>query len=187
METKPIFEDLPTIETDRLILRKMSEDDVDDLFHYGSDKEVTKYLTWETYHSKEDALSFIQYALTQYENKQPAPWAIEYKEDNKFIGTIDFRSKQGIGKMGYVIAKEYWGKGIMTEVVSEVIAFAFKNTDAVRIQAECFLHNIGSARVMEKVGMTYEGILRKALYAKGTHHDVKMYSILREEFIKHEK
>lgn len=81
-----------------------------------------------------------------------------------------------------MISKDYWGMGIATEAVKELFKFGFNNMELIRIQARCFVENIGSARVMEKSGMSFEGINRKSMFVKGKHHDLKMYSILKEEF-----
>ena len=89
--------------------------------------------------------------------------------------------KHRVAEIGYVISKEYWGKGMTTEAVKEVVKFGFDQMDLVRIQAQCFTENQASARVLEKAGMVCEGILRKAMYIKGKHRDLKMYSILRED------
>lgn len=80
------------------------------------------------------------------------------------------------------MSQDYWGKGIMSEAAKEVISFGFHNLDLVRIQARCDVENIASARVMEKIGMTYEGTQRKVMFVKGRHRYLKMYSILRDEF-----
>ena len=179
------FENFPTLETERLILRKLTWEDVEDIHTYSSNEEVTKYVTWETHKTLADTKEFIEYALTQYENEQIAPWGIQYKENGKIIGTIDFVSWQvshHIAEIGYVLSQEYWGKGIMTEAANEVIAFGFNQMDVIRIQARCFVDNKGSALVMEKTGMSFEGTMRKMMFAKGKHQDVNMYSILREEF-----
>lgn len=84
--------------------------------------------------------------------------------------------------MGYVISQDYWNKGIATEAANEVIKFGFNEMDLVRIQARCVVENIGSARVMEKAGMSFERIIRKGILMKGKHRDLKIYSILNEEF-----
>lgn len=85
-------------------------------------------------------------------------------------------------EIGYVISTKNWGKGYGTEVANAVISFGFEQMELERIQARCFIDNIASQRVMEKVGMTYEGTLRKAMFVKGKFQDIKIYSILREEF-----
>ncbi|KAB8135752.1 GNAT family N-acetyltransferase [Gracilibacillus oryzae] len=184
MEIEKIYGDLPVLETDRLILRKVTLEDVEDMFYYASNDDVSKYVTWDTHKTIADAKGFVEFILQRYENKQVAPWGIEYKDNGKFIGTVDFvwwEPLQRTAEIGYVISKDYWGQGITTEAAREIIQFGFENMDLVRIQARCLTENIGSGRVMEKAGMTFEGVLRKALVMKGEHHDIKMYSILREE------
>lgn len=184
-EAKKMFTHFPTLETERLILRKLTQKDAEDIHAYASNEEVTTYVTWENHKTLDDTRAFINYALTQYENKHVAPWGIEYKENGKLIGTIDFVSWQvehRVAEIGYVLAPEYWGKGIMTEAANEVIAFGFNKMDVVRIQARCFVENHGSARVMEKIGMSLEGIMRKGMFIKGKHQDLSIYSILQEEF-----
>ncbi|PET38233.1 hypothetical protein CN514_24225 [Bacillus sp. AFS001701] len=71
---------------------------------------------------------------------------------------------------------------MVTEAANEVIKFGFNNMDLVRIQARCFVENNGSARVMEKTGMSFEVIIRKGMFVKGKHQDIKIFSILKEEF-----
>ncbi len=185
MNVETVFSHLPMLETERLKLRKITLDDISEIYSYASDEEVSKFLTWETHRSVTDTKAFVEYAINQYKNKQLAPWGIECKENREFIGTIDFISwkvNHRVAEIGYVISKEYWGKGITTEAVKEVVKFGFKQMDLVRIQAQCFTENQASARVLEKAGLVCEGILRKAMYIKGNHRDIKMYSILREDF-----
>lgn len=185
MEIENIFINLPTLETERLILRKLSLEDAEDMFAYSCNQEVYKYVAWEPHNTKSDSVKFIELALTYYANKKVIPWGIVYKENRKLIGTIDFSSWQPrhhIAEIGYVLSQDYWGKGIATEAANEVIQFGFNHMDLVRIQAKCFVENMNSARVMEKTGMSFEGIIRKRMFAKGKHQDLKLYSILKEEF-----
>jgi [ribosomal protein S5]-alanine N-acetyltransferase len=85
-------------------------------------------------------------------------------------------------ELGYVLAQEYWGTGLMPEAVRRVIRFCFERMDLNRVEARCLAENVASARVMEKAGMSYEGTLRKREYIKGAYRDMKMYSILRSEY-----
>lgn len=185
MEIADIYSSLPTMETERLVLRKIVLDDAEDMFAYGSDPEVSRYVTWNQHHSKSDTEEFVEFVLGQYEAGRLAPWGIEWKETGKIIGTIDFVSwntNHHFAEIGYVIARNHWGKGITTEAVKELIKYGFTKMGLVRVQAKCFVENIGSERVMEKAGMKFEGILRKSMLIKGKHRDLKMYSILKEEF-----
>jgi [ribosomal protein S5]-alanine N-acetyltransferase len=172
------FGDVPQIETERLILRRITLDDAEDMYVYASDEEVTDYVTWDTHSSLTDTKKFINTFLSQY----VAPWGIELKENGQLIGTVHFvwwQPEHNSAEIGYVLSKEYWGKGLITEAANAVISFGFEHMDLVRIQARCFLENKGSERVMEKLGLSFEGISRKVMYVKGEHKDLKVYSILK--------
>ncbi|WP_025028016.1 GNAT family N-acetyltransferase [Caldalkalibacillus mannanilyticus] len=187
MEIEEIYADLPIIETERLLLRKIKMEDAEDLYSYCSNEEVSKHVSWNTHRSLADSKGFIDFVLTQYEHNKVAPWAIEYKENGRLIGTIDFvwwQAQHKTAEIGYALSQDYWGKGLMSEAALEFVSFGFRKMDLVRIQARCFIENLGSARVMEKIGMTFEGIERKRMFTKGKHHDLKVYSILKEEFSK---
>jgi len=186
MEKEIIFE-LPSLETERLFLRKLTIEDLEDIFAYGSDEEVSKYVTWDTHQKIEDSKSFLDFALGRYNDRKVAPWGIEYKENQRLVGTIDFvwwKPGHRTAEIGYVLSRDYWGKGIMTEAAKEIIQYGFEQMGLVRIQAKCFEENVPSARVMEKIGMSFEGIMRKEMFVKGKHQDLKLYSILKEDYIK---
>lgn len=185
MKVQDIYKEIPSFETERIILRKITMDDLEDMFEYGSDEEVSKYVTWDRHKTTNDTKEFIEFVLGRYENGELAPWGIELKENGKIIGTVDFVSwlpHHNNAEIGYVLSKPYWGKGITTEAANELIRFGFEKMDLVRIQARCFMENRGSERVMEKLGMTYEGVIRKGMFTKGEHRDLKLYSLLKEEF-----
>ncbi|OOE12553.1 GNAT family N-acetyltransferase [Fictibacillus arsenicus] len=172
------FGDIPKIETEHLILRKITLDDAEGMYLYASDEEVTRYVTWDTHSSLSDTTHFINSFLPQYD----APWGIELKENGKFIGTVHFvwwQQQHNSAEIGYVLSKEYWGKGLITEAARAIISFGFESMDLVRIQARCFLENKGSEQVMKKLGMSFEGISRKVMYVKGEHKDLKVYALLK--------
>lgn len=186
MEIKDIFLNLPTLETKRLLLRKYKKEDMDDLYEYASDEEVTRYLTFETYKNMEDANQYIQTLLEKYRNgNEVSPWAIEWKQNHKMIGSIGINQwdiENYYIQIGYVLNKKYWNQGIMTEALKTVIDFAFKNMNIERIELTHDVRNIGSGKVMLKNGLKQEGILRKSKYIKGEFIDCSYYSILREEY-----
>ncbi len=185
MEIEVIYKDFPTIETDRLFIRKLTMEDAEDMFDYASNDEVTKYVSWDTHRTIKDTKNFLSYVMDQYCQAKVAPLGVELKETGKLIGTVDFvwwKPDHRTAEIGYVISHRYWGKGICTEAAKALIDFGFNQMNLVRIQARCFVENIASAKVMEKCGMKYEGTLRKDLFSKGKHWDIKMYSILRDEY-----
>lgn len=187
MNYEEIYKNLPTLETERLILRKIREDDARDMYAYGSDEVVSKYVTWDRHQTIHNTMEFIQFVLDRYETGQIAPWGIQLKETGTFIGTIDFvnwNAKHKWSELGYVLARPLWGNGIITEAAKRLLEFGFNETDVERIQARCFQENIGSEKVMQKIGMTFEGTLRHAWLKKGKYHNIKVYSILREEYMR---
>lgn len=179
------FDNLPTLETERLLLRKARASDARDFFEYASDPEVSKHSTWSAHQSLADTRQFINGILNHYQAHHVAPWGIEHKADRKFIGTCGFGNwitYHHRAEIGYALARPYWSQGYMTEAVRAVLSFGFDEMQLNRIEARCKLENIGSARVLEKAGMTCEGILRQHMFIKGHYHDLKLYAILRSNF-----
>jgi ribosomal-protein-alanine N-acetyltransferase len=176
-----------TIETERLKLRRLTMGDDEAIYTYGRDPEVTRNVSFHTHQSIEDARIFLRTVLENYEKNEPSVWAICLKETGGLIGTtglLNWNRDHYRVEIGYALNRDYWNKGIVTEAVKAVIDHLFRNTDLVRIEARCKIPNIASARVMEKAGMKFEGILRKQMHFAGVSHDVKMYSILRDEWEK---
>jgi RimJ/RimL family protein N-acetyltransferase len=103
--------------------------------------------------------------------------------DDKAIGSIGVFRQENIhrqtAEMGYYIAEEYWGRGIMTEVVRQTCAYVFARSDIIRIYAEPFAYNTASCRVLEKAGFQYEGTLRSNAVKNGRVTDMKMYALLK--------
>ena len=133
-------------------------------------------------YSEQDGIDFISSMLSANEDEI---FAFAITLDDKAIGSIGVFRQQNIhrqtAEMGYYIAEEYWGKGIMTDAVKQICEYVFKNSDILRIYAEPFAYNIGSCRVLEKAGFRYEGTLRNNAVKNGKVIDMKMYSLLREE------
>lgn len=105
--------------------------------------------------------------------------------DEKAIGSIGVYRQENIhrqtAELGYYIAEEYWGKGIMTEAIKQICQYVFQKSDIIRIYAEPFAYNIASCKALEKAGFQYEGTLRNNAVKNGKVIDMKMYSILNTE------
>lgn len=82
-------------------------------------------------------------------------------------------------EMGYALSRNYWNQGLITEAVRTILAFGFNELNLNRIEARCISENIGSERVMQKVGMHYEGLIREQMFVKGRYVNVKLYSALK--------
>jgi [ribosomal protein S5]-alanine N-acetyltransferase len=181
-----VFADLPELETGRLLLRRMRLDDAEAMFAYASDPEVTRYVLWDTHRSIEDSKAFLRSATEGYERGDFGGWGVVLKDSGAFVGTcgvdVNYAPEHTRAELGYVLSRDHWGRGLMTEAVRAVIRFSFRRMELNRIQARCIAENTASARVMEKAGMTYEGTLRESEFIKGAYRNMKLYSILRREF-----
>jgi ribosomal-protein-alanine N-acetyltransferase len=182
-----VFKKLPVLETERLKLRPVCPRDSNDIYEYASEPEVAKYVTWEHHRTIADSIHFLRLVMQQYKEGLPSPWGIIYKENNKLIGTAGYhRWVPGHSKaeFGYALSIDYWNKGIMTEAMKEILRFGFEELGLNRAEARCFIDNVSSERVMQKLGMKYEGILRQTVFIKDEFRDLKVYSLLRSEFLK---
>ncbi|MGE5607111.1 MAG: GNAT family N-acetyltransferase [Bacteroidota bacterium] len=182
-----LLEPIPRYETERLVMRKLTMEDAEDVFEYASNPEVSKYVTWETHRTINDSISFIKMTIEKYEHEAIGDWGLEYKANGKLIGTcgfVNWNKQHHWAGIGYVLSRDYWNRGIMTEAASVIIRHGFEKMDLNRIEAHHMIENIASGRVMQKVGMTFEGVVRGLFFARGTHHDVKLYSILKSEFLR---
>lgn len=179
---------IPTLATPRLILRPVVEADVDAIFAACSNPRLTDYTIFETHQSRAESERFVQdYAFANYAEGIPDPFAIAWKDaTEELIGCCGGRWTEGrcnrSVELGYWIAEPHWGRGVATEAVRALVPFLFEFLQPVRVQAHTIAENRASARVLEKVGMTYEGTLRQAHYRRGRHWDVSMYSVLRCEW-----
>jgi len=185
MNLLDILAHLPSIETERLLLRKITLNDASDMFEYASNPEVSEYTMWSTHTSIEDTKYFLQSLTKMYKRRELVDWGIVHKAEKKFIGTcgfVEWSMTHSRAEIGYALSRRYWGEGYMSEAVNAIIEFGFREMLLNRIIGRCEVNNIASARVMEKVGMQLEGILRQQLFVKGRYWDLKIYSILREEF-----
>ena len=182
-----IFSDMPTLETERFLLRKLSLDDTDDMFEYSKQQEVTKYLTWSPHPNKTYTFEYLSYLQNRYKTGDFFDWAVICKESGKMIGTCGFTRfffADNGAEIGYVINPDYNGKGVATEVVGRIIRFGFENLSLERIEGKYMIENTASRRVMEKNGMVFEGIRRKGMLIKGIYRNIGTCAILREDFFK---
>ncbi len=187
MGNKNSVYEVPVLETGRLLLRSFNEGDVNDIFEYASEPDVSKYLPWETHASVEATKEFLKKSKEIFQAADNIDWGIELKTEKKLVGAISIRNwndQNKCGDIGYVLSKKYWGKGITTEALRTIIQFGFGKLNINRMEAHCDENNPASYRVMEKAGMRYEGTLREKVFIKGRFVTIRFYSILRKEFYK---
>ena len=155
-----------TIETERLILRRVRVEDAQSMFeNYACDDEVTKYLSWPTHTSPEISAMVLKDWVSSYEKDDFYLWGITVKDEgDTLIGTIsafDVNDSVGMAEIGYCIGRHWWHRGIMTETLQAVMDYLFDEVGMNRLQACHDPRNPNSGRVMVKCGMSYEGTLRQ--------------------------
>lgn len=184
-EITRIFRDPPYIETQRLLLRKMQKKDAADMYEYASRDEVTRYLLWEPHESENYTYKYLSYIQSRYRAGDFYDWAITLKDDGKMIGTCGFTKivvENNSAEVGYVLNPNYWGYGIAPEAVVAVMRYGFTELRFHRIEARYIIGNDRSRRVMEKVGMQFEGVSRDSMHVKGRYVSIGTCAILRGEF-----
>ena len=165
-------------------IRKWELSDAKDLAAALSNKKVQDNLRdgLPYPYTVQDGKEFISAMLSADENET---FAFAIMVDDKVVGSIGIFRQGNIhsqtAELGYYIAEEYWGKGIMTEAVKQICEYVFAKSDIIRIYAEPFAYNIASCRVLEKVGFQYEGTLRSNAVKNGKVIDMEMYSLLKAE------
>jgi ribosomal-protein-alanine N-acetyltransferase len=157
--------------------------------NWASDPEVTKYLFWEPHAD----IKVTEGVLANWDKKNASldyyHWGIVFKETEQIIGTGgivgSINEKHQSADLGYCISRPYWGQGFASEAIAAMIAYLFNTVGLNRITASHDTENVGSGRVMQKCGMTFEGIQRQAHYCvRRGFYDSACYAILKTDFEK---
>ena len=185
MNIPNVPEDFPQLETDRLILRKMTPDDAEPIFQIFADDEVTKFYDVASFTSIGQARELIELNLERFNRREGIRWAIVRKEDDTLVGTCGYNnlyktSRRGV--IGYDLARAYWGKGIITEALRVMIRYGFEGLGLNRIEAFVMPENLASMNALRKLGFREEGVLREYGFWKGQFVDLKCFSLLKREY-----
>jgi len=151
-------------ETTRLILRPIAREDALPIFAgYAQDPEVVRYVMWRPHRSLADTEAYISDCLAAPADKSRT-YALLARAEGHLLGSFALRRPEPHRlDCGYVLARRHWGRGLMTEALTEVAGWAMRQDEIWRIGAVCDVENPASARVMEKAGLAREGILRRWL------------------------
>ncbi len=176
---------MKTLETPRLLLRDWQKEDAEDLYHYAKDPEVGPAAGWKPHESIEESRDILDKMFLG----STEVWAIVSKEDGRVIGSLGLHgdSKRagvpGVKMLGYVLSREYWGRGLMTEAAKAALAYAFEEEKLQMVSVFHFPFNGRSRRVIEKCGFRREGFLRMATCQyNGKILDEVCYSLTADEY-----
>ena len=176
---------VPTLETDRLILRMWERRDAQQLYDYAKDPDVGPHAGWKPHANVGESRMIIDQLF-----RRNMTWAIVEKETGTVVGSIGFeedkyRPQINSKEMGYSLAKSRWGRGYMTEAAKRLIQYGFDELKLVVLMIRTSDTNMRSQRVIEKCGFNYEGTLRRAYRTYDAHlREVRCYSMLKEEYEK---
>ncbi len=165
-------------------LRPWQIDDLDNLVHHANNYEIAKNLTdlFPYPYSAENGRQFIELATHSQPNR-----ILAIAVDGKAAGAIGIHPQDDIERMnaelGYWLGQEYWGRGIMTQAIQQMVAYGFQHWPVNRIYARPFGTNIGSQRALEKAGFILEARLEKTLFKFGNYVDELIYAVRRDKMI----
>ncbi|MGA0599939.1 GNAT family N-acetyltransferase [Caulobacter sp. KR2-114] len=174
------------LETERLILRDVREDDFDDVHEYATDLEVVRYMNWGP--NTPEITRQVLDGWLKDQRRWPRPvvnMAAHHKTDGRMIGAVRFAildAESGTGDFGYSFNRAYWNQGLGAEAAGAVVRNAFETLGLRRMIATCDARNIGSWRVMEKLGMRREALFRQDAKAHDGWRDSYLYAILADEW-----
>lgn len=179
------------IETRRLIIRPFQFYDLEDFYRYSQNPDVGPHAGWKPHESKEESRDILEKWLQYDPRKDPLILALYHKEDQKVIGSIGLHldeqrpQQENCRMLGYVLAKEYWYQGLMTEAAKAVIAFSFEVFGLTLLTVKHFSFNQRSKRVIEKAGFTYEGTSKDVIRLfDGSRQDECLYTMTIQDYLK---
>lgn len=169
------------IQTKRLILRPFAFTDVEDVLAYASDSEWSRFLPVPNPYTLKDAEEFVAKCVLR-EPDDNLRFAIEF--DGSVIGGIDLRIEApiAVGSLHYSLSRHHWNQGLTTEAAQALVDLGFAEFGLEKVYSWADVDNVGSWRVMEKIGMTREGTFRSHGVNRGVRQDYHYYGILRDEW-----
>jgi [ribosomal protein S5]-alanine N-acetyltransferase len=189
IDLKPLFDQPPMFRTQRLMLRAIDDADLADLFLVNADPEVTRFLPYPPWQNMNDATAWLERTKTRFAEHVAAQFAIRIDQPHaitaRTIGTallFQFDTQHEVAEVGYVIAREYWGKGYTTEAMRPLIDYAFDTLGFHRLEAKLDPRNLASTKVLTKLGFTHEGTRRENWLDHAGRSDTGLYGLLQTEW-----
>lgn len=174
-----------SLETKHYLLRGLSIGDAPALFDILKDRKTMQYITPHPVQTLEEMEEKMKAQLANFQQQKEIPWAIIHKESKQLIGMFRLHKLHLWHKkaeMGVVIAEDFQNKGVMTELLPEILRFGFLELGLNRIVGDIFAENTGSRKLLKKFGFHKDGVLRQTDFDGETYHDTVVYSMLKSEY-----
>jgi len=175
------FDPFPELRTERLLLRKITDDDVEQIFKMRSDKNVMKYIGKKPIVTMAEAKDWIKLIKDSLSINSGITWGITEINQTTLIGTIGLWriiKENYRAEIGYMLLPEYWKKGFTKEAILKVVKYGFDEMKLHSIEAHISPKNVGSATVLEKTGFVREAYFKEDFFYDGVFEDTAIYSLL---------
>jgi ribosomal-protein-alanine N-acetyltransferase len=175
----------PTLETERLVLREIVHADAEDIFSIFSDEETMQYWSCRKYTSIDQASRLIEGIARQVRENTGINWAITVRGEGRLIGKCgynEWRKAHRRGDISYIVARDLWGKGLVSEALCAVLDYGFDQMNLHSIEAGVTPGNDASMRMLTRLGFRLEGHLRESFLVEDTFVDSLIYSLLRKDW-----
>jgi ribosomal-protein-alanine N-acetyltransferase len=179
------FRTIPTLETRRLILRKILPQDEDDMYEYSRDPETSKYLLWEPHASRSYTRAHIRYLQDAYNRASFFDWALIEKESGKMIGTCGFTEiyeREKRAEVGYVIAPQFHRRGFAPEALERVMEYGYNTLGLIKLSGRFMEDNEASRKILERFGFSDDTTKSESIYKRGKKQRILTYSLTKEEY-----
>jgi RimJ/RimL family protein N-acetyltransferase len=176
---------LPSIFTERLVLRWLTERDVDALFAIFSNPEVMRYWNAPAMQDRSEAVSLLRRVHVSYAQRTAFRWGIARRTDDRIIGTCSlfhFEEDSRRAEVGYALGQAHWRQGYIQETLRAVLGYGFDTLNLNRIEAEIDPENSASVRAAERMGFVREGLLRERWLVEGKTSDSLILGLLKREW-----
>ena len=175
----------PTIDTSRLTIRLVTQEDLPQLLEFNSDGAVTQYLPYESWKGMDDAQEWLGRATTRLAAGEALQFVAVLRETGRLVGScllFHFDESSRRAEIGYLLGRKHWGAGYMFEAMKALVDFAFAEMNLRRLEAEIDPRNTSSAKLLERLGFAQEGLLRERWDLKGEVTDSGLYGLLRADW-----
>jgi len=176
---------LPIITTPRVVLRWISENDIDGLYDVFSDPQVMRYWSTGPLPDRQAAAKMQREIADGNVKETMMKWGLALRESDSLIGTttlFNLNLDNGRAEIGYAMGRAYWGKGYMHEALEALVSHAFEVLQMRRLEADVDPRNTASIRTLERLGFQREGFLRERWHVEGEIQDALFYGLLRREW-----
>jgi ribosomal-protein-alanine N-acetyltransferase len=188
LDLTAVFATFPVLESERCLLRASTDEDTPDIFRIMGDARVTRYLGRAPMQTMDEAVQRVAGYRATFKAQEGIPWVVTSRADGQVMGTAVYWhlvKEHFRAEIGYILAPEWWGQGIMTEVASEMLKFGFMRMGLNSVEAQLDPENRGSRRLLEKLGFVEEGYFRENFYDPEKHEfgDTAVYSLLKSTWL----